>query len=351
MKQEFATVLEGYLQAKQEEFTSHTMAHHLRTVLPEVLMSELDLSVYTSDGSSGNGRWVKVPWVSAFHKSVTVTAQRGYYVVYLFAEDMSGLYISLNQGWTDFEDKYGRSEGRKQIRRSALALRALVGPHLRRLVADEIDLARKGRLALGYMAGHVCGAYYPASCIPSEEELRADLVEILSLYNRLVAVLGKDSWVEKAARLAESQTAIADDEQDEGDFQKRVGRSLPTQSTPGPRPRQEPKHTNRGPVWPRDPSIAREALIRAEYRCEVDPQHITFISAVTGQNYVEAHHLIPMSRQGECDNSLDVVANIVALCPTCHRKIHFADKDVSNAMTCALVEARRSRLEDYGIHS
>lgn len=45
--------------------------------------------------------------------------------------------------------------------------------------------------------------------------------------------------------------------------------------------------------------------------------------------YVEAHHLIPMSKQEFYENSLDIVANIVGLCPNCHRLIHhgtFEDK-------------------------
>ncbi|MFE4354224.1 hypothetical protein [Peribacillus butanolivorans] len=45
--------------------------------------------------------------------------------------------------------------------------------------------------------------------------------------------------------------------------------------------------------WKSNPSVAKEALELVNYRCEIDPFHETFISEVTGDNFVEAHHLIP----------------------------------------------------------
>ena len=43
---------------------------------------------------------------------------------------------------------------------------------------------------------------------------------------------------------------------------------------------------------------------------------------------MEAHHLIPLRMQHDFENSLDVVGNIVSICPNCHRLIHYGrDKD------------------------
>lgn len=38
-----------------------------------------------------------------------------------------------------------------------------------------------------------------------------------------------------------------------------------------------------------------------------------------------AHHLIPLSTQDYFDFSLDIDANIVCLCPNCHRKLHYGN--------------------------
>ena len=43
----------------------------------------------------------------------------------------------------------------------------------------------------------------------------------------------------------------------------------------------------------------------------------------TNQNYTEPHHLIPMAYSDKFKVSLDVEANIVSLCSTCHNHIHY----------------------------
>jgi 5-methylcytosine-specific restriction protein A len=50
-----------------------------------------------------------------FNKDVTTTATKGLYVVYLFCEDMSAFYLSLNQGYTFFKNKFGAGEGKSKI--------------------------------------------------------------------------------------------------------------------------------------------------------------------------------------------------------------------------------------------
>lgn len=72
----------------------------------------------------------------------------------------------------------------------------------------------------------------------------------------------------------------------------------------------------------RDPKRAKNAKNIANYKCEFDENHVTFEAQSTGKPYVEAHHLIPMSLQNKFYYSLDVEANIISLCPMCHRKLH-----------------------------
>ncbi|MCI4056417.1 HNH endonuclease [Bacillus cereus] len=81
-------------------------------------------------------------------------------------------------------------------------------------------------------------------------------------------------------------------------------------------------------VWPRDPKKAKQAIKQAEFKCEIDDTHETFVSEASRKNYMEAHHLIPLRMQHDFENSLDVVGNIASICPNCHRLIHYGrDKD------------------------
>lgn len=72
----------------------------------------------------------------------------------------------------------------------------------------------------------------------------------------------------------------------------------------------------------RNPTIARWALQRANYKCEINPEHETFIKSSDSKPYVEPHHIIPLSEQKNFNLNLDNVENIISLCPNCHRQVH-----------------------------
>lgn len=95
----------------------------------------------------------------------------------------------------------------------------------------------------------------------------------------------------------------------------------------------------------RDYKIIDDAKKRDNFSCVVNEKHNTFLSG--GNNYTEGHYLIPMFQQKNFDFSLDIVENIVTLCPNCHREVHFADnkKDILNT----LYEKQEKILDKYGI--
>lgn len=102
-------------------------------------------------------------------------------------------------------------------------------------------------------------------------------------------------------------------------------------------------------VWPRDPKKAKQAIKQAEFKCEIDDTHETFVSEASRKNYMEAHHLIPLRMQHDFENSLDVVGNIVSICPNCHRLIHYGrDKDKKKVLEL-LFEQRKDSLKKFGI--
>jgi 5-methylcytosine-specific restriction protein A len=80
-------------------------------------------------------------------------------------------------------------------------------------------------------------------------------------------------------------------------------------------------------VYSRNPIVAITKIRQANYTCEINSSHQTFISLATKMPYVEAHHFIPMKYQSLFEESLDVLENIICLCPNCHRGIHLATVD------------------------
>ena len=70
--------------------------------------------------------------------------------------------------------------------------------------------------------------------------------------------------------------------------------------------------------YARNPTVVAEALYKANGICEACHQPAPFIKKSNGEPYLEVHHIKPLSEGGE-----DSLENVQAICPNCHRKMHF----------------------------
>lgn len=85
------------------------------------------------------------------------------------------------------------------------------------------------------------------------------------------------------------------------------------------------------------------------FTCEIDSAHKTFIAEATNRNYVEGHHIIPLQFQKEFECNLDCYANILVLCPTCHRFLHYGLIDERRYAYKRIYDERYPRFEKTGI--
>lgn len=93
----------------------------------------------------------------------------------------------------------------------------------------------------------------------------------------------------------------------------------------------------------RDNLVLEHALSYAGHICELMCSNELFIRKSGDYYYTEGHHLIPLKYQNEFDYSLDVEANIVSLCPICHRQLHYGMANREKLKV--LYENRINRLE------
>lgn len=70
--------------------------------------------------------------------------------------------------------------------------------------------------------------------------------------------------------------------------------------------------------YARNPNVVAEALYKAKGICEACHQPAPFIKKSNGEPYLEVHHIKPLSDGGE-----DSLENVQAICPNCHREMHF----------------------------
>lgn len=140
-----------------------------------------------------------MPWIAVFDKSITQSATEGYYIVYLFRADMSGVYLSLNQGWTYFKNRYKTKLGREKITQVSDVWKNELSSTLNDFSYEKINLKNEGKmnsLVEGYELGHICGKFYSVEDMPSSEELGWDLQNLIGVYREIKGKL-KQGSVEK----------------------------------------------------------------------------------------------------------------------------------------------------------
>jgi len=71
----------------------------------------------------------------------------------------------------------------------------------------------------------------------------------------------------------------------------------------------------------RDPNVVAGALIRAGGACEMPKCARSLFTSRSGSPYLEVHHIHMLSDGGD-----DTLENAAALCPHCHRELHYGLK-------------------------
>jgi hypothetical protein len=157
----------------------------VRDEIPQLLresLDALDTEGWEVEGRDGSGLKTSVPWVRIFDSVKSPSATQGWYVVFLFAADGSSVYLSLNQGTTEFKGGAFVPRDVSDISdRVTSARSALTGQRLSTRLLTEIQLKDGGKLGAGYERGNVYAYGYKRGALPSDDELRSDLATMLNL--------------------------------------------------------------------------------------------------------------------------------------------------------------------------
>lgn len=71
-------------------------------------------------------------------------------------------------------------------------------------------------------------------------------------------------------------------------------------------------------MFKRNPDVIVEVLLRANGVCERCNQEAPFLRCRDETPYLEVHHIVRLA-----DGGVDSIENALALCPNCHRELHF----------------------------
>jgi len=159
-------------------------------------------------------------------------------------------------------------------------------------------------------------SYYPSERIGSgrSAEIRMGLSDLISYINVGDEILfthdNENIYIYNITQGSDSETEDAIHLQMDIDLLKNRANNVNSRPT-------QIEQTVR--IYPRNNTLKNYVKRRSDYSCEMPNCHYRAFKKIDGEAYIEVHHVIPLSEGGE-----DSVNNTVALCPNCHRKLHYA---------------------------
>ncbi|WP_240041280.1 MrcB family domain-containing protein [Paenibacillus ginsengarvi] len=199
LREYLTQVMSGYVEAKREPFTNHPLGTLIRRTIPQEIhkLPFINQSRMRIQGSVGMGNWATVPWIAIMDRSNTETTQRGEYIVYLFAHDMSAVYLTLAQGVTVPTKEMGRPGAYQYLRQKAEQIQTLLP--LEGMYKDQnIQLTASG-LGQDYQVSTVAYYRYDRDQLPSNEQLIADLRNVVENYTQYVEIQASNEQKELLA--------------------------------------------------------------------------------------------------------------------------------------------------------
>ena len=181
----FKHVLTNYLQVYEEPLKGHPFYSFVKNDLGKPFEELIDNDKYVVSGSTAEGRWALVPSLRISNKDITTSSQNGYYIVYLFKEDMTGVYLSLNFGARGFHEKYGKNN----LKHAANNFRKILQEEFEEITNyTPMDLShrpnkKKGVNSKKYEDGDIFNIYYPLEGLNSDDKIINDFNLFLRMYD------------------------------------------------------------------------------------------------------------------------------------------------------------------------
>lgn len=190
MRDGFEEILARYALARANK--EPRKGHDLWTVFKQVadaakateaVQDRPNLKPIASVGQDRN--FSAIPWIALLDTRETNTTQQGVYCVYLFREDMSGVYLALAQGVESLRKQYGglvKAKGPLQAR--VLELRKYCDNLPEKAFSlSTPDLHTQNSLGKAYEDSTIAHKFYGAGSVPSDSVLAEDLENILTAYD------------------------------------------------------------------------------------------------------------------------------------------------------------------------
>jgi 5-methylcytosine-specific restriction protein A len=292
----------SYQGAKLERFTDHPLAIVIRQAWPREVKNLLGETIgqLQCKASAGQSKWTDSPWAAIFDPIITTGAESGYYPVYLFSKDFTGVSLVMGQGTNSVREEFGRGTQEILAMRAGL-LRQRVPEFRKRFTEGPFSIKASANAGSDWDVSSAWGKTYSLSKIPDDKELGADLREMAALYRLATKRGGVDlsENLDSSAPIVEGSNSKA---QLEGARRERFHLRIERQ---------------------RNNNLVKDAKRIHGHLCQACGFSFGSIYGSDCADYIEAHHLTPLYLlEDDAPILTDPRTDFAVLCANCHRMIH-----------------------------
>lgn len=296
-------IAESYPRALSQRYARHPVAELVRHELKAAISHCLGDGArhYVIKGSAGAGRWTTSPWAAIMSPVVTSSAEGGYYPVFLYSSDFSEVSLVMGQGTSDVRQEFGAKVNEIIKMRAELLRRRVPEFSEGRFHEGPFKIQTATGAGGDWGLTSAWGVSYKTNDLPSDEIIRADIVEMVRLYHVAMLRGGFDLI---------SDSPEEPDPGSQSDREKSIDGEL------------------RRKLHDRIERVRNKKLVTQAKRhhgtlCQGCGFDFSNVYGADGDGYIEAHHLVPLaSITIDGPISLDPETDFAVLCANCHRMIH-----------------------------
>ena len=285
----------GLSKGRPSYYAKNPLAEKIRAEGPKIIEAIISESYqdYRIEGSAGRGQWADTPWIAIYNLSVTDKASSGYYVVYLFPSGTNSIILNLGQSYHEAEREYGLNSNNALAKQSELMRLKL--SEFSKDFESSVPLLKVGN-KLDYRHAVAYHLEYDTNELPTEDVLISDLDRILEAYETLFYRGGRDG------------------EYSPGDENNGINGIISI----------EESHKKKVHYIMERPSLSQIKKIKKKlgYICEACGFDFEEMYGEVGKEYIEAHHLKPISELKIGESRSITQHDFSVLCSNCHRMIH-----------------------------
>ncbi|MFA9396579.1 MAG: MrcB family domain-containing protein [Halodesulfovibrio sp.] len=292
-----------FLGARKERLKNHPLSLLVRYDFKEILNSiatRVNPALFV-ETSVGLGHWATILWGAILDPNVTDRTSKEYVVVYHFDPSGEKVFLSICQGAGCVVDEYGHKDGLAVLRKRATFARKRIADQIPKNAISSMSFTSSKSLPTRYESGFITGFKYQLENMPSEQELQHDLEILCRLYQTLTGRGG----------LLPNHSAEPD---------------LPSSNVEDELCLSEQRKYYLHKKIERNQALVTCVKERKGHKCECCGMTFKDVYGKLGENYIEAHHLKPLSELAEDKVVLyDPIKDFAVLCANCHRMIHRMD--------------------------